>query len=72
MTEIHEELITLQTQLTYQEDSISQLNAVVTQQHGDIIALRHQVRLLGKRIDELASGQDLGGDMLMQERPPHY
>jgi len=73
MNNINEEIIDLQIRLAYQEDTIAQLNQVVTRQDADIIQLKQQMGLLAKRLDEASNiaqeqGQ-LSGDF---ERPPHY
>lgn len=72
MNDINEELIDLQTRLAYQEDTIAQLNLVVTKQDGEIIQLQKQIVLLAKRLDELLYVQEQGGSDLVNERPPHY
>lgn len=72
MTDFSEELIELQTRLAFQEDTINQLNLVVTQQDADIIQLQQQMRLLAKRIDELSFAQPAAGEEVANERPPHY
>lgn len=73
MNDINDELIELQTRMAYQEDTIAQLNNVVTKQDADIIQLQQQMRLLVKRLDELSFAQDNnGGDEITNERPPHY
>jgi len=72
MSDFSEELIDLQTRLAYQEDTIAQLNAVVTKQDTDILQLQHQLRLLAKRIEELALAPNTDGGDLVDERPPHY
>ena len=72
MNDIGDELIELQTRMAYQEDTITQLNNVVTKQDADIIQLQQQVRLLAKRLDELSFAQDDGGEESPNERPPHY
>ena len=73
MNDINDELIELQTRMAYQEDTIAQLNNVVTKQDADIIQLQQQMRLLAKRLDELSFAQDNnGGDEITNERPPHY
>jgi SlyX protein len=72
MSDINEELIDLQTRLAYQEDTIAQLNLVVTKQDGEIIQLQKQIVLLAKRLDELLYVQEQGGSDLVNERPPHY
>jgi SlyX protein len=72
MNDINEELIDLQTRLAYQEDTITQLNLVVTKQDGEIIQLQKQMLLLAKRLDELLYVQEQGGGDVVNERPPHY
>ena len=72
MSDIHEELIDLQIRLAYQEDTIAQLNLVVTKQDADLVQLQQQVRLLVKRIDELSFAQGSDSEILDSERPPHY
>lgn len=72
MNDINDELIDLQTRLAYQEDTIAQLNLVVTKQDGEIIQLQKQIVLLAKRLDELLYVQEQGGSDLVNERPPHY
>lgn len=72
MNEFNDELIELETRIAYQEDTISQLNLVVTKQDADIVQMQQQIRLLAKRIDELSFSQDQGGEDAVNERPPHY
>lgn len=72
MNDIQEELIELQTRLAYQEDTIAQLNDVITKQDADITQLQHQMRLLAKRFEELLAEQDRGDVEITNERPPHY
>jgi len=72
MNNFSDELIELQTRIAYQEDTISQLNQVITKQDADILQLQHQMRLLAKRIDELSFVQAEAGEEITNERPPHY
>jgi len=72
MSDIHDELIELQTRIAYQEDTINQLNDAVTRQDADILQLQQQIRLLAKRIDELSFAPNNGSDEIPNERPPHY
>ncbi len=72
MNDINDELIELQTRMAYQEDTITQLNDVITKQDADILQLQQQMRLLAKRIDELSFAQDNGSEEITNERPPHY
>lgn len=72
MNELHDDVIELQTRVAYQEDTINQLNQVVTKQDADIVQLQQQMRLLAKRIDELSFAQNDAGEEISNERPPHY
>jgi SlyX protein len=72
MKDVMNELIELQTRLAYQEDTIHQLNNVVTQQDNTILQLQQQMRLLAKRIDEISFVQDGSNEEITNERPPHY
>ncbi|MET0356657.1 MAG: SlyX family protein [Cellvibrio sp.] len=72
MKDFTSELIELQTRLAYQEDTIHQLNEVITRQDAVILQLQQQMRLLAKRIEELSFSRDAGADEITNERPPHY
>lgn len=75
MSHIEDQMIDLQTQLSYQEDTIQQLNDVVSLQQQDIMQLKQQLALLLAEIkSSLESGQGAGtaGGSLFDERPPHY
>lgn len=72
MSDFNDELIELQTRLAFQEDTINQLNQVITQQDAAILQLQQQMRLLAHRIDELALEQQISGGETPDERPPHY
>jgi SlyX protein len=72
MTDLHDDLIELQTRLAFQEDTINQLNQVITNQDAAILQLQQQMRLLARRLDELALEQQMGGGDQVDERPPHY
>lgn len=72
LNELGDELIELQTRIAYQEDTINQLNHVITKQDADILQLQHQMKLLAKRLDELSFSQGNGAEEIPNERPPHY
>ena len=67
---MQDELMELQTQLSYQEDIIAQLNEVVTRQQKDIIRLTEAFSLLKKQFEEMAAEQMEGGGE--EPPPPHY
>lgn len=72
MNDINDELIDLQTRVAYQEDTLAQLDQIVTKQDADIIQLQQQVRLLAKRLDETLFAQEQADNDAASERPPHY
>jgi len=72
MHDLNDDLIELQTRLAFQEDTINQLNQVITQQDAAILQLQQQMRLLARRIDELALEQQASAGETPDERPPHY
>lgn len=62
----------LQSQLAFQEDTLSALNDALAGQQRELLVLRRQVELLKQQQDEhTATLAELsgGGD---SERPPHY
>jgi len=62
-------LVEVQTQLSYQEDTVLALNDALASQQQEILVLRRQLQLLKQRVDEQGSGAaaDHGA-----EKPPHY
>ncbi len=67
--ELEQQLIELQMQLTYQEDTIQSLNDVITTQQQDILLLKQQ---LTQFVEEVKNTSSSGGTSLFDERPPHY
>ena len=73
MSDIEEQLIDVQTRVAYQEDTLTQLNDVITKQDAEIVQLKQQMRLLAQRLDELMRDPAQGSDMeITNDRPPHY
>lgn len=73
MSDIEEQLIDVQTRVAYQEDTLAQLNDVITKQDAEIVQLKQQMRLLAQRLDELARDPAQGGETdIPNDRPPHY
>lgn len=72
MNDIQDQLIDLQTRVAYQEETLEQLNQVITQQDADIIQLKQQIRLLAQRMEDSLRTQGQGGEGSSDERPPHY
>ncbi|WP_331346489.1 SlyX family protein [Cellvibrio sp. UBA7661] len=72
MSDLEEQLIDVQTRIAYQEDTLTQLNEVITRQDAEIIQLKQQLRLLALRIDEIQRNPAAAEDDISNERPPHY
>jgi len=65
-----EELIELQTQLAFQEQTIAELNSAVTNQQQQIDLLRREIVLLKEKFGALEEKVEVGPEQ--DERPPHY
>jgi SlyX protein len=72
MSDLEEQLIDVQTRIAYQEDTLTQLNEVITRQDAEIIQLKQQLRLLALRIDEMQRNPAQADGEITNERPPHY
>ena len=66
------DLVEIQSQLAFQEDTIATLDRALTAQQQELIILRRQLALLGQRLDEQGSSSEASPPALAQERPPHY
>ncbi|PJE77990.1 Protein SlyX [invertebrate metagenome] len=65
------ELVDLQTQLSFQEDTIDQLNNVVTRQEKDIERLFLEIEQLRSQVKALSEGDGIR-DSRDEVPPPHY
>jgi SlyX protein len=72
VSDIAAQIIELETRLAYQEDTLAQLDAVITRQDALIIGLTQQLQLLTKRVEDTRSNTPDGELDIAQERPPHY
>lgn len=72
MTE--QRLITIETKIAYQEDTITQLNDVICRQQSQIDALERLTHQLIGRVQDLSAiaSQSSGEFSQGDERPPHY
>lgn len=66
---MNDDLIDLQTQVSFQEDTIAQLNIVVTRQQRELTDLLREVQQLKKLSHSLLEHikQDI-----VESKPPHY
>jgi SlyX protein len=67
---MNDALIEIQTQLAFQEQTIAELNDVVTGQQKQIDVLRLEIKLLKEKLGGLEDRVDSGPPQ--DERPPHY
>jgi SlyX protein len=72
MSDINDELMELQTRLTFQEDTLQQLNQIVTEQDQVIRDLQLQLKVIAKRFDDFLYLQEQAATNPLDERPPHY
>lgn len=63
-------IIELQSKLAFQDETINQLNEVITDQQNQLDQLREEIRLLGLRIASVA--QSSTGTEEKEPPPPHY
>ena len=70
LTEVLEQLIELQSQLAFQENTIRELDEVVATQQADILELQRQWDMLREQYRVLQAG--LPGESIASEKPPHY
>lgn|GEM_PF-70968 len=69
LNDIKQQLIDLQSQVAFQEDTLHALNDVVTRQQQQIDNLHELCTSQKSQLDEIAS--DMGKES-QHERPPHY
>lgn len=59
----------LESQVAFQEDTIDQLNKLITEQNQELALFKRHLKLLAQRIDQ-APGP--GSEQVVDEPPPHY
>ena len=73
LEQLQDQLIDLQTRVSYQDDTLAQLNDVVTEQDNIISTLQKQMIALAKKHDEMNYSAEQGSaGNPADERPPHY
>ena len=60
----------LEIKVSYQEDLVQELNAIVSTQQQSIDRLENTLKLLTERINELSVS--LPDNPVTEEKPPHY
>ena len=67
---MEERIIELETKLAYQEDTIEQLNLIVTKQQEDITVLTLSLQKLHQQVKQMAPSNLASIDQ--EAPPPHY
>ena len=67
---LEQQVIDLQSQVAFQEDTIRDLDAALAEQQRDILRLRRQLELLQQRQEEQT--MQATAETSVQEKPPHY
>jgi SlyX protein len=62
-------LVDLQTRLAFQDQAISELNDVITDQQQQIDRLREELRFAGDKLKVLGESVEISEQY---EKPPHY
>ena len=68
--DLKRELLEVQSQLSFQEDTVANLNDALGNQQQELLVLRRQLEILKQRQDEQATNSTDGGPS--DEIPPHY
>ena len=71
ISKLEDNLIDLQSQLAFQEDTVQTLNKVVIEQQGQIERLNEMLTLLKQQVDQAQFDAE-SGSQLVDEKPPHY
>ena len=73
VNELKEQVIDLQSQLSFQEDAIKGLDDALAQQQQELLVLRRQLELLHEQVRQQPDARE-GGQALSppDEKPPHY
>lgn len=65
-------LIDLQTQMVFMEDTIEQLDRIVTEQSQLIADQQRQLQLLYQKLETQTQGSQIQPFDLLSDKPPHY
>jgi len=74
MKQYEKRLISIESQLAFQDDLIEQLNQQVILQQQDILSLQEKLQLMAQRFKELQQANEQQGQQpsATDEIPPHY
>lgn len=69
---VTQDFINLQTQVVFMEDTIEQLDNIVTEQSQLIADQQRQLQLLYQKLETQTQGSQIQPFDLLADRPPHY
>ncbi|MCB1688783.1 MAG: SlyX family protein [Halioglobus sp.] len=70
---LKQQMMELQSQLAFQEDAVSSLDAALALQQKEILLLQRQLKLLRARQQEQEHHNEAGASNApLDEKPPHY
>jgi len=67
-----QELIDLQTQVLFMEDTLDKLDNIVTEQSQLIADQQRQLQLLYQKLETQTQGSQIQPFDLLSDKPPHY
>ena len=67
-----QDLIDLQTQLLFMEDTLDKLDNIVTEQSQLIADQQRQLQLLYQKLETQTQGSQIQPFDLLSDKPPHY
>ena len=69
---VTQDFINLQTQVLFMEDTIEQLDRIVTEQSQLIADQQRQLQLLYQKLETQTQGSQIQPFDLLSDKPPHY
>lgn len=69
---VTQDFINLQTQVLFMEDTIEQLDRIVTEQSQLIADQQRQLQLLYQKVETQTQGSQIQPFDLLSDKPPHY
>ena len=67
-----QDLIDLQTQVLFMEDTLDKLDNIVTEQSQLIVDQQRQLQLLYQKLENQTQGSQIQPFDLLSDKPPHY
>lgn len=69
---LYDALVELQSRLAFQDQTINELNAVITSQQNQIDRLELRLKSLHDKMEMLEESVDIRPQNDVNEKPPHY